>query len=60
LVQSSPRVAYITTGNGPLDVLLRTRFDQMGLSYREMQIGDFDVFYQLSSPVAPEDLGLGR
>jgi len=59
-VRSSPTVAYITIGNGPLDVLLRTRFDQMGLSFREKQIGDFDVFYQLSSPVAPEELGLGH
>ena len=60
LVRSSPKVAYITTGNGSLNAVLRARFDQMGLSYREKQIGDFEVFYQLSSPVAPEELGLPR
>lgn len=60
LVQSAPKVAYITTGGGPLDALLRNRFERMGVSYREEQIGDFLVFYHLSSPIAPEALRLGH
>jgi 4-amino-4-deoxy-L-arabinose transferase-like glycosyltransferase len=58
-VRSSAKVAFVTTKNPPLDAVLRTRFDTLGVSYQEKRIGDFEVFYHLSAAVAPADLGLG-
>ncbi len=58
-VASSPRVAYITARFPALDDLLRSKFTASGISWSEQQIGDYRVFYRLSSPLRPEEIGLG-
>ncbi len=58
LVNQSDRVAYITTGNTPLDELIRERFSENGVRWEEIRIGDYQVYFQLSRRVTPEDIGL--
>jgi 4-amino-4-deoxy-L-arabinose transferase-like glycosyltransferase len=59
VVADSQQVAYITTRNPALDVWLRNGFSQAGVSWSEKTIGDYQVFYHLSRPVRPEQIGLG-
>jgi len=59
LVNSSQQVAYITTRNPALDVWLRNGFSDAGVTWSEKTIGDYQVFYHLSRPVRPEQIGLG-
>ncbi len=56
LVAASPRVALITTRLPALDERLRTGLASRGIAWQETRIGDYQVFYALSMPVAPEDL----
>jgi len=49
---------YISTNNPKLDALLIEKFSINGIKYKYETIGDFHVFYDLSSPVSPEKLGL--
>ena len=58
-VEASQKVAYITTRNPALDVWLRAGFSKAGITWSEKTIGDFQVFYHLSQPVRPEQIGLG-
>lgn len=58
LVNQSDRVAYITTGNDLLDDLIRERFSENGIRWEEINIGDFQVYFQLSRRVTPEEIGL--
>ena len=57
-VAHSNRVAYITTNHPALDEHLRGRFKQAGVAWKEQRIGDFQVFYSLSKPIRPEEIGL--
>lgn len=59
LAAASPRVAYITSKHPALDQLIRASFAGLGVSYREVQIGVFTVFYDLARPVRPQELNLG-
>jgi hypothetical protein len=59
-VAASERVAYITTRHPALNARLRAGFAQLDVDYAEEAIGDFHVFYDLSRPVAPSELGLGQ
>ncbi|HEX2979112.1 MAG TPA: hypothetical protein VHO48_02505, partial [Anaerolineaceae bacterium] len=60
-VDASDRVAYInTTRNPALSQRLRAGLEQQGVTWSEQIIGDYQVFYQLSRPVRPEELDLGR
>ena len=59
LVSQAQRVAYITTNHPDLDGYLRARFKLLGVSCQEVQIGDYHVFYALSQPVRPTQVGLG-
>ena len=59
LVAESDHAAYITTNHPALDELLRSGFIQDGLTWQEIQIGDYHVFYDLSAPIRPNDIGLG-
>lgn len=56
-VAASPDVVYVTTNHPALDALLSGRFQALGVGFREAQIGSFHVFYGLSRPVAPRELG---
>lgn len=59
LVDDSPTVAYITTLHPRLDDYLRQAFRENGITFQEADIGPYHVFYDLSRPVRPEELGLG-
>jgi hypothetical protein len=59
-VARASQLAYITTKHPELNTLLRREFSRLGASWREAQIGDFTVFYALSTPLRPEQLGLGK
>ncbi len=59
MVAQSERVAYITTRHPALDDTLRRCFQQAGTTWREAQIGDFHVFYDLSSPLLLDELDFG-
>ena len=57
-VEASPTVVYVTTHHPLLDGLLRGRFAALGVSFREAQIGDYHVFYDLSRKIVPGELNL--
>jgi 4-amino-4-deoxy-L-arabinose transferase-like glycosyltransferase len=59
-VAASERVAYITTRHPALDARLRADFARLDVAYAEHAIGDFHIFYDLSRPVTPTELGLGE
>ncbi len=58
-VAQSDRVAYITVRNAELDDYLRQQFASLDVQWKEQPIGDFNVFYALSTAVRPQDIGLG-
>jgi hypothetical protein len=58
LVNQSDRTAYITTDNPLLDEQLRNGFSELGVRWKEITIGDYHVYYQLSRRVIPEEIGL--
>ena len=58
IVAQSERVAYITTNHPPLDKRLRDGFTDLGISWKETQIGNYHVFYNLSRPVRPSEIEL--
>jgi 4-amino-4-deoxy-L-arabinose transferase-like glycosyltransferase len=59
LVSEAEHVAYITTHHPNLDHYLQDRFSSRSVTWREAWIGDFHVFYNLSRPVRPDEIGLG-
>jgi hypothetical protein len=58
-VAEAQRVAYITTNHPALDGRLRAAFAALGVTWKEAKIGDFQIFFALSQPVRPEQIGLG-
>jgi 4-amino-4-deoxy-L-arabinose transferase-like glycosyltransferase len=58
IVASSPRVAYITVRHPSLDALLTGAFRDQGIQWQEKIIGDYHVYYALTRPVSPLQLGL--
>jgi 4-amino-4-deoxy-L-arabinose transferase-like glycosyltransferase len=58
-VDQAERVTYITTNNPALDDKLRLGFSELGIDWKEIQIGDYLVFYALSQIVYPVEMGLG-
>jgi len=59
LVDSAGKVGYITTNHPALDKYLRQQFEARDLAWKEKTIGDYLVYYDLSSLIHPEDIGLG-
>jgi hypothetical protein len=57
LVEGSDRVAYITTFHPALDESIRASFRRLGVVWEEEMIGDYQIFYNLSRPVRPEEIG---
>ncbi len=57
MVETSSRVAYITTNHAALDEVIRVQFRVEGISWQETTIGDYQIFYALSRPVRPEEIG---
>lgn len=60
MVTDAERVAYITTHNPPLDEYLHERFYSLELTWKEADIGDYHLYYELSRPVRPGEIGLGE
>ena len=58
-VSSSTEVAYITTRHPDLDEYLIDQFTNLEIDWKQERIGDYTVYYQLSSPVHVEEIGLG-
>jgi hypothetical protein len=58
-VALSTRVAYITTNHAALDDELRQAFRTHGITWREKRFGNYLVYYALSAPVRPDEMGLG-
>ncbi len=56
LVAESPRAAFISTNHPALDDALRLGFTRLGVTWKEQGIGDYRIFYQLSSPVTPQQI----
>lgn len=60
MVAESAKTAYISTLNTPaLDEALRSGFRTLNVTWQEELIGDYRVFFALSQPVRPYELGLG-
>lgn len=59
IVADSRRVAYITTFHPALDQRLREAFLKAGISWQEVRIGDYQVFYALSEALRPQALDPG-
>ncbi len=57
-VEASPTVVYVTTNHPVLDGLLRDQWTALGVDFREVQIGSYHVFYDLSRKVTPDELTL--
>lgn len=58
IVNASPKVAYITTNHPQLNQYLRNKFTELGIHWKEKYIGDYQIFYALSSAIRPQQLGL--
>ena len=58
-VEQASKVAFITTLHPALDEYLRVEFNKLGVDWEEELIGDYQVFYNLSEVVRPEEIGLG-
>ncbi|OGO32035.1 MAG: hypothetical protein A2Z16_16925 [Chloroflexi bacterium RBG_16_54_18] len=57
-VENAERAAYITTKNPLLDRNIREGLLILNVSWQEHQIGDYQIFYNLSKMVRPEELRL--
>ncbi len=57
-VEASPTAVYVTTNHPVLDAMLRERLRDLGVSYAEVQIGDYHVFHDLSRKVTLSELAL--
>jgi len=56
LVDGSDSVAYITTFHPALDGSIRASFRELGITWEEEKIGDYQIFHNLSRPVRPEEI----
>jgi hypothetical protein len=59
-VEDSNQPVYITTNHPGLNEYLRDEFSNVGLLWEEEALGDFQIFYNLSHPIHPDELGLGE
>jgi hypothetical protein len=60
VADESATAVYVTTQHPRLETLLRERFTASGVTFQEMQIGPYHVFYDLSRKTLPEELGEWR
>jgi len=58
LVEASPTVVYVTTDYAGLNAMMREQFAALGVDFREVQIGSYHVFYDLSRRVSPDELAI--
>jgi hypothetical protein len=57
-VAEAERVAYVVTLHPALETRLRAAFTSLGVRWKERRIGDYEVFFELSRKVTPEEIGL--
>jgi hypothetical protein len=60
LVETADQAAYITTNHPALEQYLRDAFFGMNIAWKEADIGNYHVFYDLSQKVTPEQIDLGK
>jgi hypothetical protein len=60
IVANSDDVGFITANQPWLDVYIRYELRIQGIEWQESEIGDFNVFYDLSRRVTPEEIGLAE
>jgi hypothetical protein len=56
IVDLSDRVAFITSHHPELDARLRNSFQELGVQWREVKIGDFQVFYGLTRKIRFDEI----
>jgi len=56
-VTGSTEISYIVTRNPELDENLVEQFTQAGIDYSYQEIGDYHIYYHLSSDIRPDELG---
>jgi hypothetical protein len=59
-VASSLERVYVTHREPNLEAYLQRAFAERGISYRTQDIGPYRVYYDLSTNVSPQELGLGH
>lgn len=59
IVDQSDQAAFITTRNPGLNAYLQQEFRRLNLQWKEAQIGDYHVFYNLSQKLSSEEFELG-
>jgi 4-amino-4-deoxy-L-arabinose transferase-like glycosyltransferase len=57
-VGASATVVYVTTDYPALNGMLREEFAALGVGFREVQIGSYHVFCDLSRRVSPDELAI--
>lgn len=57
LVGQADRVVYITSNHPQLDAALSERLEQHAVTYQVREIGPYTVFYNLSRPITPREIG---
>jgi hypothetical protein len=57
-VREALRAFYITVNNPKLDAAIRDRLTEFGVTFKEHDIGNYHIFYDLSRKVEPEELGI--
>ncbi len=57
LVRQAEQIVYVTSNHPALDEALAARLDALGVAHRIERIGPYTVFYDLSEPVTPEQIG---
>ncbi len=60
VIDRSTSTTYITTRNPVLDQKIVTEFNRLSLTWQEATIGEYHVYFDLSRPVHPEEIGLGE
>ena len=56
--REAPKAFYITVNHPKLDALIEERLTELGVTFRERAIGNYQIFYALSRKVEPEELGI--
>ena len=59
IVEIAESTAYITTKHPALDEYLEGQFEENGIDWKEQQIGDYHIYYNLSNKIRPQEMGLG-
>ena len=58
LVEAAARRVYVTANLPLLDAIIAERLGAHAVTFQRQAIGPYTVFYDLSAPVTPDDLGL--